>query len=620
MIKMLIAIEICSLLYSILVGIVYLTKKKTKNTDSKIYGVLMIITILGFITEIFNNMCPSLFGIESSISRVVANIYKSHYVLYTSLLMTYMLIKSYYSKETDINKRKNHLKKVLISMSIYSLILLLVIIIPKSEPHFDLNANAYWGTGISIIPIIIAAFITEVLNDFFLIKNFKKLNSNQKTSHISIALLILTGGVVRFINPAFTINNTIFSLCTIILFFTIENPTIKEIDDLEGDTENKDSFFKGISSEIKPPINKILDLSSNTTHELEEMQNNMKLINQESSSLLETINNVLDSKNFDENQISNVNEKYSLKDAIAGIIEECNTKLADSEVRFRYEYSSLIPQELIGNKDAVVNIVTKLLHESLKYVNTSGYIILDLSYQTTFNMITISVKFSNNNLPEEIVTAYKELITDNISSKEVKNVDKILGIVLVKNYSEALEGNISFNQMESSAVELLVKVKQEPAPVEAASVDPYLSAPKSEETNAQEETTNNETTTSPLSSSNSENRVLIVDDNTLNIKVAQKILERLGFEVESALSADEGISMIKTKSYRHIFMDIMMPVKDGVQALHEIRTLDGGNKLHIIALTADNTSGTREKYLKEGFDEYIGKPVNQVEMERVTRK
>lgn len=126
---------------------------------------------------------------------------------------------------------------------------------------------------------------------------------------------------------------------------------------------------------------------------------------------------------------------------------------------------------------------------------------------------------------------------------------------------------------------------------------------------------------SDSSSNNSSNdkRILIVDDNKLNIKIAANIMKKYNFIIEEALSGEECLSMVQNNNYDLIFMDIMMPNMDGVETLNRLRKMPGFNT-KVVALTADALDGSREKFLQAGFDEYIAKPIDKVLLEEVISK
>ena len=119
----------------------------------------------------------------------------------------------------------------------------------------------------------------------------------------------------------------------------------------------------------------------------------------------------------------------------------------------------------------------------------------------------------------------------------------------------------------------------------------------------------------------SDKRILVVDDNKLNLKVALRFMEKYHFQTDEAYSGEECLEKIKNgEKYDIIFMDIMMPTMSGVEAFHALQEVEGFNTPVVIALTADAVEGAREKYLGEGFAEYISKPIVREHLDEVIHK
>jgi len=114
-------------------------------------------------------------------------------------------------------------------------------------------------------------------------------------------------------------------------------------------------------------------------------------------------------------------------------------------------------------------------------------------------------------------------------------------------------------------------------------------------------------------------KVLVVDDNKLNIKIAESVMKPYNFDIDEAYSGKECIEKAQTKDYDIIFMDYMMPEMDGIETLHHIKE-HPYVKSAVVALTADATDGSREKFLNAGFDEYVAKPINREILDRVISK
>lgn len=131
----------------------------------------------------------------------------------------------------------------------------------------------------------------------------------------------------------------------------------------------------------------------------------------------------------------------------------------------------------------------------------------------------------------------------------------------------------------------------------------------------------NESTAS-IQNSESEAMILVVDDSKMNLRVARMILKKFGYQIDTALSGPESIEMVRKKDYKLIFMDHMMPEMDGVEALKEIRKLDipSSASVPIVALTANALGEAREMLLAAGFSDFISKPIERSQMERVLKK
>jgi CheY-like chemotaxis protein len=119
----------------------------------------------------------------------------------------------------------------------------------------------------------------------------------------------------------------------------------------------------------------------------------------------------------------------------------------------------------------------------------------------------------------------------------------------------------------------------------------------------------------------SDRRILVVDDNKLNLKVALKFMSKYQFQTDEAYSGEECIDKIKRgEKYDIIFMDIMMPTLSGVETFHELQKIEGFSIPVVVALTADAVEGAKEKYLSEGFAEYISKPIVRDHLDEVIHK
>ena len=193
----------------------------------------------------------------------------------------------------------------------------------------------------------------------------------------------------------------------------------------------------------------------------------------------------------------------------------------------------------------------------------------------------------------------KSLFGNNTSNNEEKNVDNNVEVNNGETNTEEINSDTSssVNTTEVQSSEVSTEVNE-------------VSTSEESLESAVSENVQNETSTA-LSESSSEKYFMVVDDNKINLKVASKMLQDFNFQIETADSGFECLDKVKDDNkYSVIFMDIMKPEMNGVETMKKLKEMVGFNA-PVIALTADAMEGSREKYLGEGFDEYISKPINK---------
>ncbi len=186
------------------------------------------------------------------------------------------------------------------------------------------------------------------------------------------------------------------------------------------------------------------------------------------------------------------------------------------------------------------------------------------------------------------------------------------------NNDNSIDNNIETNSLETTNETSTEEINTESSNNVVNEVQSNDAVPSVSEVSTNEETidtvsSENNVSEAPttLSESTSEKCFMVVDDNKINLKVASKMLQDFNFQIETADSGFECLDKVKDDNkYSVIFMDIMMPEMNGVETMKKLKEMVGFNS-PVIALTADAMEGSREKYLGEGFDEYISKPINK---------
>lgn len=591
-----------TLFFSLLLIFIYFSKNRMQNYENKIYRNLIICNFLSLIMEF---VCTYFtYNYYPIISDFIIKIYLVILCFYMFLLTLYI---SFVSKSKSFIEQK--WKKIRVFYFILFFLTSIVILI--GNINFHIGRYGASATGFSTIVLYVISFCCPISWIYNFIKNKDRINNGKYLPFIVYLVISLFVALIQKKYPGLLLVTPSETFVALLMYFTIENPDMQLVKQLEqakneADRANraKTDFLSSMSHEIRTPLNAIVGFSDCivNSNSLTDAKENAKDIVNASKTLLEIVNGILDISKIESGKMELVCISYDSRATFREVANLLIPKMEEKGLKFSSYIAPDVPTVLYGDVNNVKKIISNLLSNAVKYTD-KGFIRYEVSCVNDgdISRLVISVEDSGRGIKQDAVknlfSKFQRLDEDKNSTIEGTG----LGLAITKQLIDLMGGQIAVHTVYGSGSKFTVMIPQKIS-TEVIKIESEIEKPKVIQKDID------------LAAA----KILIVDDNNLNLKVASKLLEKQGANnitcVNSGFDCLDRISM--GEKYDLIFMDDMMPKMSGKETFLKLKAIPGFIT-PVVALTANAISGSKEEYLKVGFSDYLAKPIEKSELTRV---
>ena len=578
-----------AIVYSMLLMTVYFRKKVFKSKENKVYSILVVVSFFELIVELILDFVGPMYKEIPNVSYFVARLFSFGVELWITILLCYVLFVC-----LSIKKKERYIPVVRnIAIVLMIIFTTLNFILPLNFKYDGYIAYTY---GPSVNIIYLSAFLYSFVGIIALIRNIKNIKDKR---FFPILIFLIVGGsasYIQYMNPGLLLATPIHAFITFLMYFTIENPDVKMIEEYhkakeisDNANEDKTMFLYNMTNDIRL-ITK--DINYNTDAAINEMSNkkvNKDLVNdylraiKENTARFTTMTNeILDVDSIDSASIKVYDDKYNIKLLLKKIVTLYSDECSKKGLTFRSDIASDLPEYLYGDNLGLKNVLTSILDNSIKYTK-EGYIELNVNTIIKNNIVRLIITIEDSGVgisPDEMDSIFykrkEEIDGSNMKSNlfTARKLITLMGgtIIPSSNYGNGTTMKIVLDQ----------KIVEE----------------ANEKYNKYE-------------SFYDEKKILLVDDNISTEKIISKLLRDTNIKLDYVSLGKEALDKIRGKEkYDLILLDEVMDPLDGVTVMKKFKDIRNF-KTNVILLTRNNEYEYNEEYLKYGFSGYLLKPISK---------
>ena len=564
-----IVIAILCLFNLLIIMVKFFSSKNIDSDETKLYKNLFysmllqsISGIMLFYTMKFNNY----------IFQVILN---SFYIISIASWITFF---SLYVIRISCNeiKQYNKIKKIILIM--FGITAVLTYVLPRNIITSD-NGQLY-ATGAAVMTVYIYSTICLLLMGYYMINNFKNLIDRRYIPVLALFILGILTMVIQSIYPELFLFTPVESYIVFLMYFTIENPDMKLLNELHkskeiSDTANEEKtmFLYNMTQEIKEVANKIDDDADLIldSKDYDEIYDSARDIKARTSVFVSATNDILNMSSVDSNSIKFYNERYNIKTILKQIISIYGDLCKNKDLKFRTNIDHDVPESLYGDGIGLKEVLTTILNNSVKYTN-KGFVELSVNTITKGDVcrLIITVEDSGSGIKSEDINNIR------VDNKSLAKANKLITM---------MSGTMLISSDYGVGTRIKIILDQKMEIIKNTEVDKY------------------EEILDYI-------KVLAVDDSEAGLKIIEKLLKGTKISLTKATTGKECINKIKVNKYDLILLDEELSQITADELMIKIKEIRNFN-IPVVLLTKDNSYEYNEEYLKQGFVGYILKPLKK---------
>ena len=578
-----------AIVYSMLLMTVYFRKKVFKSKENKVYSILVVVSFFELIVEFILDFVGPMYKEIPNVSYFVARLFSFGVELWITILLCYVLFVC-----LSIKKKERYIPVVRnIAIVLMIIFTTLNFILPLNFKYDGYIAYTY---GPSVNIIYLSAFLYSFIGIIALIRNIKNIKDKR---FFPILIFLIVGGIasyIQYMNPGLLLATPIHAFITFLMYFTIENPDVKMIEEYhkakeiaDNANEDKTMFLYNMTNDIRL-ITK--DINYNTDAAINEMSNKkldkdlvndyLMAIKENTARFTTMTNEILDVDSIDSASIKVYDDKYNIKLLLKKIVTLYSDECSKKGLTFRSDIASDLPEYLYGDNLGLKNVLISILDNSIKYTK-EGYIELNVNTIIKNNIARLIITIEDSGVgisPDEMDSIFykrkEEIDGSNMKSNlfTARKLITLMGgtIIPSSNYGNGTTMKIVLDQ----------KIVEE----------------ANEKYNKYE-------------SFYDEKKILLVDDNISTEKIISKLIRDTNIKLDYVSLGKEALDKIRGKEkYDLILLDEVMDPLDGVTVMKKFKDIRNF-KTNVILLTRNNEYEYNEEYLKYGFSGYLLKPISK---------